>query len=719
MASRLRTRTQDLLGHDKLGEVDELLRKFNYDDTTFFELGLQLGLQYATLNKIKAEHSISNCLIECLNAWIEQVDDVKKYGGPSYYTLIVALRIIKQNRVADAIDEEKHPACAILACYKDEKFILNPLPQLAVLLYKEDLIRARILPNADGALSLLREVQQSICANHRNLMKFADVLKLMPATQKIAREIKESYLEKVHSNEIVDEAEVTEITDISIQGQELDAFNAIRTKFASTVYDATEAMVSISERDLRTYLCRGYPHLASKLEKCTTIDDLLNMLANECSLTDVSLLEAVADRFKISPATELIQEYKEAVDDFCEKTPLTECLNKKISSGSMLESEKIVIHVRGLASEHRFKDVKELTEHAFGKLNSQVKITVIVVKKSFTVTCSFPLILSESLIASVLQNLETLKAKGLEQLTIGYGIVYDVDEKECDEAAVYARKGIVEQLLLSRTVQLINCCQEKKAIIAEAEKKKVEYQEEKEMLSKNLISCQQSDSEVSISADIATIVYAAMTRHKHIINIEFVSDITHMFRKYQFYGHQYPKFGIYLNIPKERLDFIERNFKGDLARCLIECLMAWLRSPDDPSTKSWETLILAIRHVDEKEVADNIYNEKCKPCEVLPEYYVKLFGSIEEPFELADILCSKGVLDETSLTKIKKATKEEKTALLKARELLLQVIQKSICRRKENLKIFAEALQKFSSTAQLGDEILEKCSFINFVHSSI
>lgn len=85
-----------------------MLRKLSYDDTTFFELGLQLGLRYATLNKIRAEHqhSIGNCLIECLNAWIEQVDDVKEKGGPSYYTLIVALRNIKQIRVADAIDKE-------------------------------------------------------------------------------------------------------------------------------------------------------------------------------------------------------------------------------------------------------------------------------------------------------------------------------------------------------------------------------------------------------------------------------------------------------------------------------------------------------------------------------------------------------------------------------------------------------------------------------------
>ena len=120
MASRLTTSTQDLLGeysdyhkrsvlkilgHDKLGEVHGLLRKHNYNETTFFELGIQLGLRHPTLDKIRALHSDTG-LIECLNAWIEQVDDVKEHGGPSYYTLIVALRKIKQNRVADEIDQE-------------------------------------------------------------------------------------------------------------------------------------------------------------------------------------------------------------------------------------------------------------------------------------------------------------------------------------------------------------------------------------------------------------------------------------------------------------------------------------------------------------------------------------------------------------------------------------------------------------------------------------
>ena len=86
----------------------------------------------------------------------------------------------------------EHPACAIIAYYKNEKSILSSLPWLAVLLYKENLIGAIILLNADA---ILKEVEQSICANHQNLKKFADVLMLISSTQRIAREIADRYCE--------------------------------------------------------------------------------------------------------------------------------------------------------------------------------------------------------------------------------------------------------------------------------------------------------------------------------------------------------------------------------------------------------------------------------------------------------------------------------------------------------------------------------------------
>ena len=184
-------------------------------------------------------------------------------------------------------------------------------------------------------------------------------------------------------------------------------------------------MSIIPQKDLKMFLRRGYPHLKSKLEGCEKMDDLLTILADECSLTNVSLLEAVADRFQLTAAKEFIQKYKEEVDKFCKDTLLEKCIGETISSDSLLKCETMTLSICGKVADYTFKDAEELVEYASGKCEPPVKITVIREDNSFTITCSFPLTLSEPLIASAIENLDLLKKKGLLKLTVGYGVVYD------------------------------------------------------------------------------------------------------------------------------------------------------------------------------------------------------------------------------------------------------------------------------------------------------
>ena len=85
-----------------------LLKKHNFDDSQYFDLSLCLGLLYITINAIKVQHKASppNCLHECIAAWLKQVDKAEEKGGPTWYTLIDALRSIKQIAAADEIDKE-------------------------------------------------------------------------------------------------------------------------------------------------------------------------------------------------------------------------------------------------------------------------------------------------------------------------------------------------------------------------------------------------------------------------------------------------------------------------------------------------------------------------------------------------------------------------------------------------------------------------------------
>ena len=96
-----------MLGKKDLGEVLGILRKHSFNSTDYFDLGLDLGLLYDTIDTIKSHYreDPKSCLRECLVKWLEKADKVEEKGGPTWYALIEALRSINK-AVADAIDRE-------------------------------------------------------------------------------------------------------------------------------------------------------------------------------------------------------------------------------------------------------------------------------------------------------------------------------------------------------------------------------------------------------------------------------------------------------------------------------------------------------------------------------------------------------------------------------------------------------------------------------------
>ena len=92
------------------------MKKYGYSGTSYYDLGLHLGLSSRTLDIIAKANAgdVNSCLRECLKAWLEQADDVKSNGGPTHYSLIKALRKIEQNAVADGIDKESKKQVSLL-----------------------------------------------------------------------------------------------------------------------------------------------------------------------------------------------------------------------------------------------------------------------------------------------------------------------------------------------------------------------------------------------------------------------------------------------------------------------------------------------------------------------------------------------------------------------------------------------------------------------------
>ena len=88
-------------GIDDLADVKRLLK----DLVNWQSLGLELGLLYPTLKRIKKEQreDINDCIMEMLAAWLQQQDNVTKKGVPSWSTLKMALMNIDENKLANSI----------------------------------------------------------------------------------------------------------------------------------------------------------------------------------------------------------------------------------------------------------------------------------------------------------------------------------------------------------------------------------------------------------------------------------------------------------------------------------------------------------------------------------------------------------------------------------------------------------------------------------------
>ena len=181
---------------------------------------------------------------------------------------------------------------------------------------------------------------------------------------------------------------------------------------------------SLPLEDLKFFL-EGFRNLEADVTEINTLLGVMNLIKKNCSLVNISILEAVVEFFDISEAQKYIDHYKKVIDDSCEKLSISLCLNEPFSvvkARPPLKCETATFVFDWEPDEHELKDVKDILSKITGKL---VHIEFINKGNSITVTCSFPYFLTGSLIIKVTENLDMLIKNGLMKLTIGYCIVWN------------------------------------------------------------------------------------------------------------------------------------------------------------------------------------------------------------------------------------------------------------------------------------------------------
>ena len=196
--------------------------------------------------------------------------------------------------------------------------------------------------------------------------------------------------------------------------------------FTDLIDDVAQAMKnSVTYEDLKKYVHRN-KDLRPHLDHCKDTDEVIELIGDECSLINVELLEGVVKKLKVKEAESAIQEYKNKIESFHkEGRPLRQFLDQYLASASPLQCETATILVHKEVKDYELKDINVLMTVAFETLAPNVRVHVIKEGNSFTITCSFPVLLSESLIATALDNIDSLIERGVKKLTIGYSTVYD------------------------------------------------------------------------------------------------------------------------------------------------------------------------------------------------------------------------------------------------------------------------------------------------------
>ena len=208
-------------------------------------------------------------------------------------------------------------------------------------------------------------------------------------------------------------------------------FHSIRIKFGLTFnnFRAATKETLMTVENLKLFPCDCYEELTPKLAcpSCDTIDDVLDVVKEKCTLIDIYILEAIADRFGIREAETHIKSYNEAIDKFCQTVTIRLCLKEtfEISKSSPLKCETAKFILDWDPDETSLADIKDLLSIAFERLNKRVKVIIINEGCSIIVTCTFSLSLTGSLITKALETLEMVKEKGLIRLTIGCSTIYD------------------------------------------------------------------------------------------------------------------------------------------------------------------------------------------------------------------------------------------------------------------------------------------------------
>uniref|UniRef100_A0A1X7TXA3 Death domain-containing protein n=2 Tax=Amphimedon queenslandica TaxID=400682 RepID=A0A1X7TXA3_AMPQE len=115
---------------------------------------------------------------------------------------------------------------------------------------------------------------------------------------------------------------------------------------------------------------------------------------------------------------------------------------------------------------------------------------------------------------------------------------------------------------------------------------------------------------------------------RRTLNIKDLDELIALLERHHYNKASYHQLGLRLKLSYNTLEKIKKNH-GEVDPCFTECLAGWLRKPDGVETPTIDTLIAALRGIEENAVADGIEGERQRILAPAPMAAVPLSRSDE------------------------------------------------------------------------------------------
>ena len=168
---------------------------------------------------------------------------------------------------------------------------------------------------------------------------------------------------------------IKSIVEVVLEREEFQAeFDHVNDSLGIMIFNASPYIKAaiLSLEHLILYIRTVRPELQLRLSYAKSFDDVLEIIRDNCSITNIQLVEKIINQYSVTEAHQLISEYNAGIEEFCTKQVHNITLKKLPSPLLTCDSIKFIINWE--VSKCTLNNIKDLLQRAFRDFTKTVEV---------------------------------------------------------------------------------------------------------------------------------------------------------------------------------------------------------------------------------------------------------------------------------------------------------------------------------------------------------